>query len=123
MDVVSVVTSLFRGGAKVSHGDQVSVLLEVHEEEVGEDGEGQIAVEGEDVKIKEKRSCMTMNVDEVRLKNTLSHEVHVTQTSKERRRLRAISGCSGVCILRVSVFVSLYLLLMWFVSCLSSVLM
>ena len=28
-----------------------------------------------------------------------------------------------LCILRVSVFVSLYLLLMWFVSCLSSVLM
>ena len=32
--------------------------------------------------------------DEVRLKNTLSHEVHVTQTSKERRRLRALSACS-----------------------------
>ena len=100
MDVVSVVTSLFRGGAKVLHGDQVvelSVLLEVHEqEEVGEDGEGQIEVEREDVKIKEKRSCMTMNVDEVRLKDTLNHEVHVTQTSKERRRLRALSACSGV---------------------------
>ena len=39
---------------------------------------------------------MTMNVDEMRLKNTLSHEVHVTQTSKERRRLRALSACSHV---------------------------
>ena len=46
--------------------------------------------------LKEKRSCMTMNVDEMRLKNTLSHEVHVTQTSKERRRLRALSACSHV---------------------------
>ena len=39
---------------------------------------------------------MTMNVDEMRLKNTLSHEVHETQTSKERRRLRALSACSHV---------------------------
>ena len=49
MDVVSVVTLLVRGGAQVLHGDQVvelSVLLEVHEnEEVEEDGEGQIEVE------------------------------------------------------------------------------
>ena len=44
----------------------------------------------------EKRSCMTMNVDGMRLKNTLSHEVHVTLTSKERRRLRALSACSHV---------------------------
>ena len=69
MDVVGVVTPLIRGGAQLLHDDQVvelSVLLEVHEkEEVGEDGEGQIEVEGEDVEIKEKRSCMTMNVDEV----------------------------------------------------------
>ena len=79
-DVVGVVTPLVRGGAQVLHGDQVvelSVLLEVHEkEEEEEDGEGQIEVEGED-ELKEKRSCMTMNVDEMRLKNTLSHEVHV----------------------------------------------
>ena len=46
--------------------------------------------------LKEKRSCMKMGVDEVRLKNTLSHEVHVTQTSKERRRLRVLSACSHV---------------------------
>ena len=56
------------------HGDQVvelSVLLEVHEkEEEGEDGEGQIEVESERSELKEKRSCMTMNVDEMRLKNT-----------------------------------------------------
>ena len=84
MDVVGVVTPL-RGGAQVLHGDQVvelSVLLEVHEKgELEEDGEKQIEVESED-ELKEKRSCMTMKVDEMRLKNTLSHEVHVTQTSK-----------------------------------------
>ena len=37
-----------------------------------------------------------MNEDEMRLKNTLSHEVHVTQTSQERRRLRALNACSQV---------------------------
>ena len=66
MDVVGVVTPLVRGGAQVLHGDQVvelSVLLEVHEkEEVEEDGEGQIEVEGEDVEIKERRTCMTMRM-------------------------------------------------------------
>ena len=125
MDVVGIVTPLVRGGAQVLHGDQVvelSVLLEVHEKgEVEEDGEGQIEVEGED-ELKEKRSSMTMNVDEMRLKNTLSHEVHVTQTSKERRRLRALSACSSVVHLaRVHVRV-IVLELMWFVSCSSSVL-
>ena len=34
--------------------------------------------------------------DDMRLKNTLSHEVHVTQTSNERRRLRGLSACSHV---------------------------
>ena len=34
--------------------------------------------------------------DVMRLKNTLSHEVHVTQKSQERRRLRALSACSQV---------------------------
>ena len=66
MDVVGVVTPLVRGGAQVLHGDQVvelSVLLDVHEkEEVGEDGEGQIEVEGEDVEIKERRTWMTMRM-------------------------------------------------------------
>ena len=39
------------------------MLLEVHErEEEGEDGEGQIKVEGEDVEIKERRSWMTMRM-------------------------------------------------------------
>ena len=65
----------------VLHGDQVvelSVLLGVHEKgEVEEDGEDQVEVEREEGEVKEKRSCMTMNVDEMRLKNTLSHEVHV----------------------------------------------
>ena len=44
------------------HGDQVvelSVLLEVHEkEEVGEDREGQVEVEREEVEVKERRSWM-----------------------------------------------------------------
>ena len=66
VDVVGVVTPLVRGGAQVLHGDQVvelSVLLEVHEkEQVGEDGEGQIEVEGEDVEIKERRTWMTMRM-------------------------------------------------------------
>ena len=76
---------------------ELSVLLEVHEKgEVEVDGEGQVEVEKEEGEVKEKRSCMTMNVDEMRLQNTLSHEVHVTQTSKERRRLRALSACSHV---------------------------
>ena len=65
-DVVGVVTPLVRGGAQVLHGDQddeLSVLLEVHErEEEGEDGEGQIEVEGEDVEIKERRTWMTMRM-------------------------------------------------------------
>ena len=125
MDVVGVVTSLVRGGAQVLHGDQVvelSVLLEVHEkEEMEEDGEGQIEVEGED-ELKEKRSCMTMNVDEMRLKNTLSHEVHVTRHQKKDEDYTLSVHAHRLCNLRVSVSVSLYLLLMWFVSCLSSVL-
>ena len=83
------------------HGDQVvelSVLLGVHEKgEVDEDGEGQVEVEREEGEVKEKRSCMTMNVDEMRLKNTLNHEVRVTQTSRGvQRRLRALSACSQV---------------------------
>ena len=48
------------------HGDQVVELsgqLEVQErEEKGEDGEGQIEVEGEDVELKERRTWMTMRV-------------------------------------------------------------
>ena len=67
MDVAGVVTPLVRGGAQVVlHGDQfveLSVLLEVHEkEEMEEDGEGQIEVEGEDVEIKERRTWMTMRM-------------------------------------------------------------
>ena len=101
MDVVGVATPLVRGGAQVVlHGDQVvelSVLLGVHEKgKVEEDGEGQVEVEREEGEVKEKRSCMTMNVDEMRLKNTLSHEVHVTQTSRGGTKLRALSACSQV---------------------------
>ena len=61
---MGVVTPLVRGGAQVSHGDQVvelSVLLEVHEkEEVREDGEGQIEVESERGELKERRTCTWM---------------------------------------------------------------
>ena len=101
VDVVGVVTPLVLGGAQVVlHGDQVvelSVLLGVHEKgEVEEDGEGQVEVEREEGEVKERRSCMTMNVDEMRLKNTLSHDVHVTQTSRGVTKLRALSACSQV---------------------------
>ena len=65
---------------------------------------------------------MTMNVDEMRLKNTLSHEVHVTRHQKKDEDYALSMHAHRLCNLRVSVFVSLYLLLMWFVSCLSSVL-
>ena len=59
--------------------------------------------------------------DEVRLKN-LSQEVHVTQHQK-CDKVRACVHAQVLCILRVFMFMSLYLLLMWFVSCLSSVLL
>ena len=102
MDVVGVVTPLVRGSAQVVlHGDQfveLSVLLGVHEKrEVEEDGEGQVEVEREESEVKEKRSCMTMNVDEMRLKNTLSHEVRVTQTSRGVTKLRALSAVLTRC--------------------------
>ena len=34
--------------------------------------------------------------DDMRLKNTLSHEVHVTQTSRGVTKLCAVSACSQV---------------------------
>ena len=47
------------------------MLLEVQEKrEVEEDGEGQVEVEREESEVEEKRSCMTMNVKGVKLKNT-----------------------------------------------------
>ena len=61
-----------------------------------EKGEDQVEVEREEGEVKEKRSCMTVNVDEMRRKNTLSHEVHVTQTSRGVTKLRALSACSQV---------------------------
>ena len=102
VDVVDVVTPLVRGGAQVLHGDQVvelSVLLEVHEKgEVEEDGEGQVEVEREEGEVKEKHSCMTMNVDEMRLKNTSSHEVHVTHHEGVRTKTTPsqcmLTGCA-----------------------------
>ena len=79
------------------HGDQVvelSVLLRVQErEEKGEDGEGQIEVEGEK-RLKERRTHMDDYGDEVRLKNTLSHEVHETRRQRvwQGARFRSCSG-------------------------------
>ena len=82
------------------HGDQVvelSVLLGVHEEgEVEEDGEGQVEVEREEGEVKEKRT-MDDYADGMRLKNTLSHEVHVTQTSRGVTKLRALSAVLTSC--------------------------
>ena len=116
MDVVGVVTHLVRAIMQILHNDQVvelSVLLEVHEKgEEEEDGEGQVEVEREDGEVKDKRSCMTMNVDEMRLKNTLSHEVHVTRHHKKDEDHALSVRAHRLCNLRVSVFVSLYLLLM-----------
>ena len=102
VDVVGVVTPLVRGGAQVVlHGDQVvelSVLLGVHEKrEVEEDGEDQVEVERKEGEVKEKRSCMTMNVDEMRLKNTLIRMVHVTQhqsVTKTTRSQCVLTGCA-----------------------------
>ena len=48
------------------HGDQVvelSVLLGVHQErEVEEDGEGQVEVEREDGEVREKRTCVIVQM-------------------------------------------------------------
>ena len=41
--------------------------------------------------------------DGMRLKNILSHEVHVTQTSRGVTKLRALSACAGVRVLVVDV--------------------
>ena len=104
--MVGVVTPLVRGRAQVVlHGDQVvelSVLLGVHENgEVEEDGKDQVEVEREEGEVKEKRSCMTMNVDEMRLKNTLSHEVHVTRHQEVQRNCAVQVLAHKLCNLRV----------------------
>ena len=100
VDVVGVVTSLFRGGAQVVlHGGQVvelSVLLGVHEKgEVEEDGEGQVESR-KGGRRSQRETHMDDYADGMRLKNTLSHEVHVTQTSRGVTKLRAPSACSQV---------------------------
>ena len=41
-----------------------------------------VEVEREEGEVKEKRSCMTVNVDGMRLKNPLSLEMHVTTDIK-----------------------------------------
>ena len=84
---------IFHGVQVVEVGVQVRVC---QDRGVEEDGEGQVEVDREESEVKEKRSCMTMNVDEMRLNNTLSHEVHMTQTSRGVTKLRALSACSQV---------------------------
>ena len=121
-DVVSVVTPL-RGVGEVLHGDQVvvlSVLLEVHErEEKGEDGEGQIAVEDERGELKERRTCTWTT----RRDSELEPRGACDPTSKSDEDCALSVHAQVLCILRVFMFMSLHLLLMWFVSCLSSVLL
>ena len=99
MEVVSVVTPL-RGSAQVVlHGDQVvelSVLLGVREKgEVEEDAEDQVEVDREE---SQTETHMDDYADEMRLKNILSHEVHVTQTSRGATKLCApsavLTGCA-----------------------------
>ena len=105
------------------HGDQVvelSVLLEVHErDEEEEGGEGQIEVESERGELKERRTCTWMTSDETQ---NLSHEVHVTKQECDEDYALSVHA-QVLCILHMFMFVSLYLLLMWIVSCLSSVLL
>ena len=115
-DVVGVEAPLGGMAQVIFHGVQVvevGVQVRVHQDRgVEEDGEGQVEVEREEGEVKEKRSCMTMNVDEMRLKNTLSHEVHVTRHHKKDEDYALSVRAHRLCNLRVSVFVSLYLLLM-----------
>ena len=122
-DVVGVVTPLVRGGAQVLHGDQVvelSVLLEVHErEEEEEDGKGQIEVESERGELKERRTCTWMTWRDSELKPRGACD----PTSKCDEDCALSVHAQVLCILRVFIFLSLYFLLMWFVSCLSSVLL
>ena len=97
-----------RGGQVV----ELSVQLEVQErEEEREDGEGQVEVEREEGELKEKRSCTWMTND---THGHLSHEVRVTQHQK-CDKVRACVHAQTLCMLRVFMFMSLYLLLMWFV--------
>ena len=97
------------------HGDQVvelNMLLEVHEEgEEEEDGEGQIEVESERGELKERRTWMACGWDEGSIKNILSHEVRVTQTSRCDNETTRSKCSAHKCNLRVSVFVYLCLLM------------
>ena len=85
---------------------EVGVVLRVHQDRgEEEDGECQVEVEREEGEVKERRSCMKR--EEERLKNILSHEVRVTQTSRGvLRRLRAPHAVLTGCSLRVSWFAS-----------------
>ena len=61
--------------------------------------------------------------DGMRLKNTLGHEVHVTQILERKTKSSRSQHAPRLCNLRVSVLMSLHFLLMMFVSCSSSVLL
>ena len=89
-------------------------------EEKGEDGEGQVEVEDERGELKERRTCTWMTRDETQ---NLSQRGACDPTSKCDEDHALSVHAQVLCILRVFMFVSLYLLLMWFVSCLSSVLL
>ena len=82
------------------HGDRVvelSMRLGVHEEgEVEEDGEGQVEVE-KGGRRGQRETHMDDYADGMRLKNTMSHEVHVTQTSRGVTKLRALSAVLTGC--------------------------
>ena len=66
MDVVGVVTPLGGVAQVVLHGDQVvevGVVLRVHQDRgVEEDGEGQVEVEREESEVKERRSCVIVQM-------------------------------------------------------------
>ena len=74
-----------------------------------EDGEGQVEVEREEGE-GQGETHMDDYADGMRLKNTLSHEVRVTQTSRKTKTARSKCRAHWLCNLRVSVFV--YLMLM-----------
>ena len=88
-------------------------------EEKREDGEGQIEVEDERGELKERRTCTWMT----RRDSELEPRGACDPTSKCDEDYALSMHAQVMCILRVFMFMSLHLLLMWSVSCLSSVLL
>ena len=80
------------------------MLLRVHEKgEVEEDDEDQVEAEREEDDVKEKRSCMTVNVDEMRLKNTLrgACDTDIKRCNETARSKCLLTGCA-ICACRCS---------------------